>query len=85
MITFVCLFLNIFTAETVFHIATVMPLNTDVVLQDPQAAIPKGTLLAILITGVTYLAVAVSVCKYRNPLNTNPMRNLTELTFVFFM
>uniref|UniRef100_A0A8D3DJ82 Solute carrier family 12 member 1 n=1 Tax=Scophthalmus maximus TaxID=52904 RepID=A0A8D3DJ82_SCOMX len=29
-------------------------------LRDPQAAIPKGTLLAILITGVTYLAVALS-------------------------
>ncbi|XP_041794212.1 solute carrier family 12 member 1 isoform X2 [Chelmon rostratus] len=30
-------------------------------LRDPQAAIPKGTLLAILITGVTYLAVALCV------------------------
>ncbi|XP_070831927.1 solute carrier family 12 member 1 [Chaetodon trifascialis] len=30
-------------------------------LRDPQAAIPKGTLLAILITGVTYLAVAICV------------------------
>ncbi|XP_075904810.1 solute carrier family 12 member 1 [Nelusetta ayraudi] len=30
-------------------------------LKDPQAAIPKGTLLAILITGVTYLAVALCV------------------------
>nr|XP_046248623.1 solute carrier family 12 member 1 [Scatophagus argus] len=30
-------------------------------LKDPQAAIPKGTLLAILITGVTYLAVAICV------------------------
>lgn len=29
-------------------------------LADPQVAIPKGTLLAILITGVVYLAVAVS-------------------------
>ncbi|XP_037536116.1 solute carrier family 12 member 2 [Nematolebias whitei] len=29
-------------------------------LIDPQSAIPKGTLLAILITGVTYVAVAVS-------------------------
>uniref|UniRef100_A0A8C9TXA6 Solute carrier family 12 member 1 n=1 Tax=Scleropages formosus TaxID=113540 RepID=A0A8C9TXA6_SCLFO len=29
-------------------------------LKDPQAAIPKGTLLAIFITGVTYLAVAIS-------------------------
>lgn len=35
-----------------------------VILQDPQAAIPKGTLLAILITGITYLAVALVVCKY---------------------
>ncbi|XP_029112009.1 solute carrier family 12 member 1 isoform X1 [Scleropages formosus] len=30
-------------------------------LKDPQAAIPKGTLLAIFITGVTYLAVAICV------------------------
>ncbi|XP_030622619.1 solute carrier family 12 member 1 isoform X2 [Chanos chanos] len=30
-------------------------------LKDAQAAIPKGTLLAILITGVTYLAVALCV------------------------
>ncbi|XP_043102801.1 solute carrier family 12 member 2-like isoform X2 [Puntigrus tetrazona] len=29
-------------------------------LDDPQSAIPKGTLLAILITGVVYIAVAVS-------------------------
>ncbi|XP_054895630.1 solute carrier family 12 member 2-like isoform X1 [Poeciliopsis prolifica] len=29
-------------------------------LADPQSAIPKGTLLAILITGLTYVAVAVS-------------------------
>lgn len=29
-------------------------------LQDPQMAIPKGTLLAILITGIVYLGVAVS-------------------------
>lgn len=28
--------------------------------QDPQSAIPKGTLLAILITGITYIAVAIS-------------------------
>ncbi|XP_078478441.1 solute carrier family 12 member 1-like, partial [Lampetra planeri] len=30
-------------------------------LKDPQAAIPKGTLYAILITGVTYLGVALCV------------------------
>uniref|UniRef100_A0A4W6CBN0 Solute carrier family 12 member 1 n=1 Tax=Lates calcarifer TaxID=8187 RepID=A0A4W6CBN0_LATCA len=30
-------------------------------LRDPQAAIPKGTLLAIVITGITYLAVALCV------------------------
>uniref|UniRef100_A0AAR2IJB0 Solute carrier family 12 member 2 n=1 Tax=Pygocentrus nattereri TaxID=42514 RepID=A0AAR2IJB0_PYGNA len=29
-------------------------------LSDPQLAIPKGTLLAILITGIVYIAVAVS-------------------------
>ncbi|XP_056098784.1 solute carrier family 12 member 1 [Rhinichthys klamathensis goyatoka] len=30
-------------------------------LRDPQAALPKGTLLAIFITGITYLAVALVV------------------------
>lgn len=55
-------------------------LTRDVVLQDPQEAIPKGTLLAILITGITYLAVAVCVCKYASPL-----RNLSKSTFLFFM
>ncbi|XP_056228065.1 solute carrier family 12 member 1 isoform X1 [Seriola aureovittata] len=30
-------------------------------LRDPQKAIPKGTLLAILITGITYLGVALCV------------------------
>ncbi|XP_069561800.1 solute carrier family 12 member 1 isoform X1 [Brachyistius frenatus] len=30
-------------------------------LRDPQVAIPKGTLLAIVITGITYLAVALCV------------------------
>ncbi|XP_054629510.1 solute carrier family 12 member 2-like [Dunckerocampus dactyliophorus] len=29
-------------------------------LMDPQSAIPKGTLLAILITGITYVGVAIS-------------------------
>ncbi|XP_059193000.1 solute carrier family 12 member 2-like [Centropristis striata] len=29
-------------------------------LTDPQSAIPKGTLLAIVITGITYVAVAIS-------------------------
>ncbi|XP_041643892.1 solute carrier family 12 member 2 [Cheilinus undulatus] len=29
-------------------------------LTDPQSAIPKGTLLAILITGITYVGVAIS-------------------------
>ncbi|XP_041793140.1 solute carrier family 12 member 2-like [Chelmon rostratus] len=29
-------------------------------LSDPQSAIPKGTLLAILITGITYVVVAIS-------------------------
>lgn len=29
-------------------------------MQDPQSAIPKGTLLAILITGITYVFVAFS-------------------------
>lgn len=29
-------------------------------LQDPQSAIPKGTLLAIAITAVSYVFVAIS-------------------------
>lgn len=32
-------------------------------LQDPQSAIPKGTLLAILITTLVYVGIAVSVGK----------------------
>uniref|UniRef100_A0A674NZL0 Solute carrier family 12 member 1 n=1 Tax=Takifugu rubripes TaxID=31033 RepID=A0A674NZL0_TAKRU len=45
-------------------------------LKDPQEAIPKGTLLAILITGVTYLGVAicVSACAVRDATG-----NLTDL------
>uniref|UniRef100_A0A8D0B0Q7 Solute carrier family 12 member 1 n=1 Tax=Sander lucioperca TaxID=283035 RepID=A0A8D0B0Q7_SANLU len=34
-------------------------------LRDPQAAIPKGTLLAILITGITYLGVGISATVVR--------------------
>uniref|UniRef100_A0A8D3BVX5 Solute carrier family 12 member 1 n=1 Tax=Scophthalmus maximus TaxID=52904 RepID=A0A8D3BVX5_SCOMX len=49
-------------------------------LRDPQAAIPKGTLLAILITGVTYLAVALCVCT--KPPNTNLH---TQKFFFFFI
>ncbi|NXL90641.1 S12A1 protein, partial [Alectura lathami] len=35
-------------------------------LKDPQSAIPKGTMLAILITTVAYIAVAVSSCVVRD-------------------
>uniref|UniRef100_A0A8C2U8U3 Solute carrier family 12 member 1 n=1 Tax=Coturnix japonica TaxID=93934 RepID=A0A8C2U8U3_COTJA len=35
-------------------------------LEDPQGAIPKGTMLAILITTVAYIAVAVSSCVVRD-------------------
>uniref|UniRef100_A0A7N8YCY4 Solute carrier family 12 member 1 n=1 Tax=Mastacembelus armatus TaxID=205130 RepID=A0A7N8YCY4_9TELE len=35
-------------------------------LRDPQGGIPKGTLLAILITGVTYLGVALSATVVRD-------------------
>uniref|UniRef100_A0A674AE41 Solute carrier family 12 member 1 n=1 Tax=Salmo trutta TaxID=8032 RepID=A0A674AE41_SALTR len=35
-------------------------------LKDPQDALPKGTLLAILITGVTYLGVALSATVVRD-------------------
>ncbi|KAK5915618.1 hypothetical protein CesoFtcFv8_001194 [Champsocephalus esox] len=45
-------------------------------LRDPQAAIPKGTLLAILITAFTYLgvALAVSACVVRDATG-----NLTDI------
>ncbi|KAF3832874.1 hypothetical protein F7725_026539 [Dissostichus mawsoni] len=45
-------------------------------LRDPQAAIPKGTLLAILITAITYLgvALAVSACVVRDATG-----NLTDI------
>lgn len=36
-----------------------------VLFKDPQSAIPQGTMLAILITTVTYIAVAICVGKYR--------------------
>ncbi|KAF7666619.1 hypothetical protein LDENG_00099340 [Lucifuga dentata] len=45
-------------------------------LKDPQAAIPKGTLLAILITGVTYLGVALCVSA---TVVRDATGNLTEL------
>uniref|UniRef100_A0A8C7ZSZ2 Solute carrier family 12 member 1 n=1 Tax=Oryzias sinensis TaxID=183150 RepID=A0A8C7ZSZ2_9TELE len=48
-------------------------------LRDPQAAIPKGTLLAILITGVTYLGVALCVGKCINSITI--FRNLCTRTF----
>uniref|UniRef100_A0A4W5L7K0 Solute carrier family 12 member 1 n=1 Tax=Hucho hucho TaxID=62062 RepID=A0A4W5L7K0_9TELE len=35
-------------------------------LKDPQDALPKGTLLAILITGVTYLGIALSATVVRD-------------------
>lgn len=36
---------------------------TRLIFQDPQAALPKGTLLAIFITGITYLGIALIVCE----------------------
>ncbi|XP_056463591.1 solute carrier family 12 member 1 [Gadus chalcogrammus] len=51
-------------------------------LKDPQAAIPKGTLWAILITGITYLAVALSVsaCVVRDA--TGNMTSFINTTFM---
>nr|AIF76153.1 Na-K-Cl cotransporter 2 [Epinephelus lanceolatus] len=50
-------------------------------LRDPQGAIPKGTLLAILITGVTYLGVAlcVSACVVRDA--TGNLTSIINSTF----
>ncbi|KAM4602609.1 solute carrier family 12 member 1 [Polymixia lowei] len=61
---------NFSTGETFFSVfAIFFPAATGILaganisgdLKDPQAAIPKGTLLAIIITGITYLAVALCV------------------------
>ncbi|KAI1900257.1 hypothetical protein AGOR_G00048130 [Albula goreensis] len=58
-----------FRGETFFSVfAIFFPAATGILaganisgdLTDPQSAIPKGTLLAILVTGVVYLGVAVS-------------------------
>ncbi|XP_022058883.2 solute carrier family 12 member 1 isoform X2 [Acanthochromis polyacanthus] len=59
-----------FRGETFFSVfAVFFPAATGILaganisgdLKDPQKAIPKGTFLAIVITGVTYLAVALCV------------------------
>ncbi|XP_033843476.1 solute carrier family 12 member 1 isoform X1 [Periophthalmus magnuspinnatus] len=55
---------NFFTVFSIFFPAATGILagaNISGDLRDAQAAIPKGTLLAILITGVTYLGVALVV------------------------
>lgn len=38
-------------------------MTAEILFQDPQSAIPKGTLLAILITTLVYMGIAVSVGK----------------------
>ncbi|KAK2506070.1 hypothetical protein MC885_004979 [Smutsia gigantea] len=50
--------------------------------QDPQSAIPKGTLLAILITTVVYIGIAVSVgaCVVRDATGNVNDTIVTELT-----
>ncbi|XP_054474326.1 solute carrier family 12 member 1 [Anoplopoma fimbria] len=55
---------NFFTVFAIFFPAATGILagaNISGDLRDPQGAIPKGTLLAILITGITYLGVALCV------------------------
>ncbi|XP_062985535.1 solute carrier family 12 member 2 [Elgaria multicarinata webbii] len=51
-------------------------------LADPQSAIPKGTLLAILITTVVYIGIAVSVgaCVVRDATGSINDTIITELT-----
>src|SRR4029434_1164275 len=39
--------------------------------QDPEHAIPKGTLLAILLTTISYLAISATVCKRRTHTHTH--------------
>lgn len=43
-----------------YRLLAVLHLCCGCLFQDPQLAIPRGTLLAILITGIVYLGVAVS-------------------------
>lgn len=45
------------------HNQTLAHTQTPLIFQDPQAALPKGTLLAILITAITYLGIALVVCE----------------------
>uniref|UniRef100_A0A8C4W4D9 Solute carrier family 12 member 2 n=1 Tax=Gopherus evgoodei TaxID=1825980 RepID=A0A8C4W4D9_9SAUR len=51
-------------------------------LADPQSAIPKGTLLAILITTIVYMGIAVSVgaCVVRDATGNINSTIITELT-----
>lgn len=49
--------------------------------QDPQSAIPKGTLLAILITGLTYVAVAVSTGSHQTVSSSNFNTDYISLLF----
>ncbi|KAF7701293.1 solute carrier family 12 member 2 isoform X1 [Silurus meridionalis] len=82
-----------FRGETFFSVfAIFFPAATGILaganisgdLADPQMAIPRGTLLAILITGIVYVGVAVSAgaCIVRDatgiPANGTLMQNCTE-------
>ncbi|KAJ8287269.1 hypothetical protein GJAV_G00049610 [Gymnothorax javanicus] len=71
-----------FRGETFFSVfAIFFPAATGILaganisgdLADPQLAIPRGTLLAILITGIVYLGVAISTgsCVVRDATGTN--------------
>lgn len=51
-------------------------------LQDPQMAIPKGTLLAILITGIVYLGVAVSTGTLCSPVGSFHLLSFEDTSYV---
>lgn len=58
-----------------------MRMSCACLLQDPQLAIPRGTMLAILITGIVYLGVAVSTGAVWDTLSSSaPVNHVLSFT-----